>query len=81
MSSHPTTGLKRRPQYRVAGVRRNIHRWHHRLNLGGVKYLAINTVQPVCVGSAINIAHVLQGVAQVHDAALAEHHIKVKFLA
>ena len=80
MPRHPATGLERRAQHRIPGITRHIHRRNFRFYLGGGQDLTVDPVQPVRVRATINITHILQVVAEVHHAALAEHDIEVEFL-
>src|SRR6218665_2854410 len=86
----PSTGEPRRRrggglaiggERRVAAAAAAIELRDFLLHLAGAEHLGIDALQRVGVDPALDVAHVLQRMAQVEHAALAEHHIHVQFLA
>ena len=70
--------LEARPHHRVtrtAGAVKQRDAFFQRLR---VHYFHIHPLQDVGVGAALDVAHILQGVAEVIDAALAEKHVEIE---
>src|SRR6218665_2931116 len=77
----PGARLPTGPRHRVAAAAAAIELRDFLLPLAGAEPLGIDALQRVGVDPALDVAHVLQRMAQVEHAALAEHHIHVQFLA
>ena len=78
VTRHTGAALQRSAEHGVAGVQ--VDEGDHLLDLFGCDHFGVHTVEAVGVDAALDVAHVLQGVAQVHDAALAEHDVVVDVL-
>ena len=73
--------LQRGAQYRVARIRRSIDERNRLADLLGADHFGIDPVQPIRVDAALDVAHVLQRMAEVVHAALTEHDVVVEILA
>ncbi|MNF86547.1 hypothetical protein D3C84_689870 [compost metagenome] len=80
MTGHAAATLNGGAHDRVAGVLAAVEVGNLLGHLAGVQQFAVHTVQAVGVDPARRVAHVLQGVAQVVDATLGEHHVVVQVL-
>ncbi len=80
MTGHAAAPLHGGTQYRVAGVFRAIEVRNLVRDLLGIQQLTVHTVEAVGAHATLGIADVLQGVAQVVDATLGEHHVVVQVL-
>ena len=68
-------------QYGIARVGGAVEQGHPLLYLVGGEDLAVDAVQPVGVHAPLDIAHLLQRVAEVHHSPRAEHDVEIEFLA
>ncbi len=80
VTSDTTTALNCRADDRVTGVFRAVQVRDFLGDLLAVEQFAVHTVKPVGADTALGVAHVLQGVAQVVYAALGEHDVVVQVL-
>ena len=78
MPCHTSPALQGSSQDRVTGV--EVDERNHFLDLRRADHLGVHSVQAVRADAALDVAHVLQAVAQVHHAALAEHHVVIDVL-
>ena len=78
---NPGAALQRSPEDRIARRRRRIDNRNCFLDLLRSHDLGIDAVQPIRRDASLDIAHVLQSVTEVVDAALAEHDVVVQVLA
>ena len=78
MPGHTCAALQRGAQHRVTGV--EVDERNHLFDLGRADHLGIHPIEPVGADPPFDVAHVLQAVAQVHHAALAEHHVVIDVL-
>ena len=72
--------LKARAEDRIAPVGRDIDQGNAPFHLLSVEHERIDAVEVVGVDPALDVAHVLQRVAQIEDAALAEHDVEVQVM-
>ncbi|MNN23296.1 hypothetical protein D3C81_1366890 [compost metagenome] len=80
VTGNAATALYGGAEDRVAGVLRAVQVRDFGRNLGSVQQLAIHAVEAVGADPTLGVTHVLQGVAQVVNAALGEHHVVVQVL-
>ena len=78
---HPAAGLERCAEYRVARPVGDINQGNDGLDLSRGQDLAVDSIQSVCVRTPDDIPHILQGMPQIQDPPLAEHHVEIEFLA
>ena len=75
---HPATALQRGTEHGITRV--EVDEGNPLLHLGRRQHLGVDAVQPIRRDAPLDVTHVLQRVPQVHDAALAEHHVVVQRL-
>ena len=80
MAGHAATPLYGGADDRVAGVLRAIEVGNLVRYLFAVEQFTVHTIEAVGADPTLGVTHVLQGVAQVIDAALGEHHVVVQVL-
>ncbi|MNH22257.1 hypothetical protein D3C79_821050 [compost metagenome] len=80
MTGDATTSLHGGTDDRVAGVFRAVQVRDFFGYLLGIEQLTVHTVEAVGADPAFGVAHVLQGVAEVINPALGEHHVVVNVL-
>src|SRR5471030_3137906 len=80
VTSHAATALNGCAQHRVAGVPGAVEVRNLVGHLLGIEQFAIDAVEAVGADPTLGITNVLQGVAQVVNATLGEHHVVVQVL-
>ncbi len=80
VTGHAAATLDGGAQYRVTGVLRAVQVRDLVRHLLGVEQFAVDAIEAVGADPTLGITDVLQGVAEVVDATLGEHHVVVEVL-
>ena len=70
--------LEARTHHRVTGAARAIKQRDAFFERFCVHHFDVHALQDVGIGAALDVAHILQGMTEVIDAALAEKHVEIK---
>ena len=78
MVRYPGARLPAGAQHRVTATAAAVELRDLFFHFLGIEHMGVDALQRVGVDPALDVAHVLQGVAQVEHAALAEHDVEVQ---